>query len=449
VIDKVGFNAAPTGFYAGTKLSIPATFPTGQFAWVRNFSNGAPVNTNDNASDFSYVSTSDNDSAHGSPLLGAPGPGNLVSPIVHNDVLQSSLLDPSAAQDASPNRIYTAGSPGTLIVNRVFTNCSGQTPTPGTPCANVPAGTTPKTVTRLRFRITGLTTVNSPGAGSTQAVLKADTSTGEAGLAPAACSGTTDVLGLPLDSPSVSGSGGLNSTWTATAELPPGGLAPGECLNVEFEFDVTQPGHFGFAYNAEDDLVAAPPASAGLGGSSSGGGGSTQGGPPSSPGGSPAAPGGSPAGTAGSPPPKACAGAARVPLSLLGPPIPDLVTGILGRSSSSARPRAITTGGCGTPAVKPRPKGSVAAHPGRVRAGHRVRVAGTIGPRCVAGAKVRVISRAFAPGRAVRVALVHARRAGLFSIWLRVPRSRKAGTYLVNATCGGRQFASAKLKVTR
>ncbi len=447
VIDKVGFAGAPSGFYAGTGLSVPPSLPSGQFGWVRNVSSGAPVNTNDNASDFSFVSTNDLEPANGSPVLGAPGPGNLVSPIVHNDVLQSSLLDPSVSQSSAPNRIYSAGSPGTLIVNRVFTNCSGQTPTPGTPCANVPAGTAAKTVTRLRFRITGVTTVNSPGAGSRQAVLKADTSTGETGLAPAPCSGTTDVVGLPLDSPSVSGSGGLNATWTATAELPSGGLAPGECINVEFEFDVTQTGQFNFAYNAEDDLV---PASSGLPGGSLGGGstgsgtpgGTSSGQSAQGSAGSGSAPGGSSTG-GGAVQPTVCVKTARDPFARLGPPVSNIVIGTLGATS---------TRGCGTPRVPrpaPRRKGSISLHPRRVRGGHRVRVTGTIGRSCRASARVTIASRAFSRGPRPSAKRAHASRAGVFSMWVLVPQRRKLGTYLITASCGGHRFATAKLHVIR
>jgi hypothetical protein len=250
VIDKVGFGGGGPGYFAGTALSAPPTFPSGQFAWIRKYSAGAPVNTNDNAADFSYVSTSDNDVAHGSPVLGAPGPGNLVSPTTRNDILQSGLVSPSVSASTSPNRIVSGTSPRTLVVNRTVTNCSGQ-PQVGA-CAHAPAGTTAQTVTRLRFRITGLTTLNSPGAGAGQAVLKADSSADQTGLPGAnSCNGTTTVFGLTLDAPSVSGSGGLGSTWTATPKLPPGGLAPGQCINVAFKFDITQGGSFSFAYNAE------------------------------------------------------------------------------------------------------------------------------------------------------------------------------------------------------
>ncbi len=46
------------------------------------------------------------------------------SATVHNEILQSSLLDPSAAQSASPNTIYDS-TDNVLDVNRTLTNCSG------------------------------------------------------------------------------------------------------------------------------------------------------------------------------------------------------------------------------------------------------------------------------------------------------------------------------------
>ncbi len=253
-IDAVGFAGAPSGFYSGTGLTVPPRLPTDDDAWVRRFSDGAPVDTDDNASDFAFVAVSAGDVTPSDAELGAPAPSDLASPIVHNNVLQSSLLDPGVSAAAAPNQLYTAGSPGTLILNRVLTNCSGQAPAPGTACANVPAGTTPMTVTRLRFRITGLTTLGAPGSGATQAVLEADSSSGESGLALSG-GGTANPLGLTLDAPSISGMGGLDATWTATSLLPPGGLRAGAAIDVEFRFSVPKTGTFSFGYNSEDDLV--------------------------------------------------------------------------------------------------------------------------------------------------------------------------------------------------
>ena len=260
-VDAVGFADASGGLYAGTPIPLPASVASGDYAWARNFADGAPVDTGDNAADFAYVATGGDSGPAGSPVLGAPGPEDLASPVVHNDILQSSLLDPGAAQNASPNTVYTPGSngsPGTLIINRVLTNCSAQ-PQSGA-CVNGPgAGSVPQTATRLRFRVTGLTTIDSPGAGPAQAVLEAETSSGD-GPYPLSAGGSASGLGLALDAPSTTGMGGLNSTLTATGDLPGApsapGLAPGASIDVEFAFSVAQTGAFSFAYNAEDDLVS-------------------------------------------------------------------------------------------------------------------------------------------------------------------------------------------------
>ena len=178
-VDAVGFGSAPSGYHSGTQLSVPSSLPAGEFAWVRKFSDGAPVNTDDNASDFVLVSSSavSDPSADGS-VLGAPGPEDSGSEVVHNNILQSSLLDAGVAESAAPNTVYTAGSdgsPGTLIINRVLTNCSAQ-PSAGA-CVNGPGSGSPAvSATRLRFRITGLSTVRS-GAGT--AILYAESSIGD------------------------------------------------------------------------------------------------------------------------------------------------------------------------------------------------------------------------------------------------------------------------------
>ena len=70
--------------------------------------------------------------------------------------------------------------------------------------------------------------------------------------------GSASALGLPLDAPSTTGEGGLNSTLTATTDLPQGSLASGDSIDVEFEFQVVTTGNFTFGYNTEDDLVPAP-----------------------------------------------------------------------------------------------------------------------------------------------------------------------------------------------
>jgi hypothetical protein len=438
VVDAVGFGGAPGGYSQGTALQFPGTLPSGQFAWTRRFENGQPVNTDDNRSDFAFVAVGNNDGTHGSPELGAPGPSDSSSMKVHNDVLQSSLLDSGAGETDSPNEIYTAGSPGTLIINRVFTNCSGQTPTPGTACANVPSGTSAATVTRLRFRITGLTTLDSPGAGAGQAVLKADTSGGEPGIA-TTC-GSTDVVGMLLDAPSTSGSGGLNSTWMATADLPGGRLSSGDCINIEFKFDVSQVGSFSFAYNAEDDLV---PVGASTGGGTTGSGGT--GGSPSGSGGSPSGSGGLPSGSGGSPsgsggsPTGGCLAADRVAA-----PASNRVRGVLSSQSSTraaVRPAAVR---CAKPSTRGR--AFLRVSPRTVTRGHGIRITGAVGPSCPA-ARVTLGSRAFVlAARGHRAAVAG---SGRFSATVRIPKTKRAGSYTISARCGMHVVARARLRVRR
>lgn len=249
-MDAVGFGGAPSGFFSGTPLTLPNTLPSGQYGWVRDYADGAFVNTQDNASDFSFVAESNaGDSSYGSPILGDPAPLDASSPTTHNDVLQSNLLDPNAGLPNSPNRVYTPGSdgsPGTLLINRTLTNCTGQ-PTTGS-CVNAASGTPPANVTRLQFRVAQLTTQGSPGPNS-QAVLVPISSSG---ADYSADNNNYSVEGMNLaDGETI---GGLNSVWlTGVSSQSP--LSPGSSINVQFAFEVLQPGHFSFGYNAEDDLV--------------------------------------------------------------------------------------------------------------------------------------------------------------------------------------------------
>ena len=93
--------------------------------------------------------------------LGAPGPENLNSPIQRNATISPSYVDPTTSASLPPNRVRDVTDTGvnrnlgTLIIRCRFTNNTGQT------------------VTRLRFRIVDITTLNSPGSGPTQADLRA------------------------------------------------------------------------------------------------------------------------------------------------------------------------------------------------------------------------------------------------------------------------------------
>jgi Lamin Tail Domain/FG-GAP-like repeat len=240
-VDAVGFGSVASAYREGAALA-PVT-AIGQLAFVRRSADGAPVDTGENAADFVAVDTAADGTT--AAQLGAPRPDNSTAPTVKNDFLQSTLVDASKTAAQSPNRVL---APGQLTINRTIVNCSGSAKTdPATSAACVNAATTSgKTITKLRFRITDLTTVGTPGTG--KAVLKAVASS----------DATTDgiaVKGLPLDAPSASTGGGLNSTLTATSLLPAGGLAPGQSINVAFTFTIVKSGKFAFGYNTEDDLI--------------------------------------------------------------------------------------------------------------------------------------------------------------------------------------------------
>ncbi len=99
------------------------------------------------------------------------------------------------------------------------------------------------TVEKLQFRVTGLTTSvlmarNGPGATVTLS-----------------SGGSATTLPLTLEAPAGS-TAGLNAVWTATADLPDGGLTPGASINVDFRFAVVGHGKYTFGYNAEDESGA-------------------------------------------------------------------------------------------------------------------------------------------------------------------------------------------------
>jgi hypothetical protein len=239
-VDDVGFDNGALG----TPLNAPTVYPSGQFAWVRRYQAGQPQNTGDNASDFQFVSSTDDGTpttGAGSPVPGVPGPLNTGSAVDENAFLQSSLLQPSAAAGASPNAVYTAGSPGTLVINRTVTNCSGinsgNASAYPAACANAELNTSAVAVNNIQFRVTGLST----------GVLRAETSSG-------GTFGGDPAGPLTLDIPSIT-TQGLNAVWNGTANIPSGGLQPGASITVSFQFSVIAHGSYTFAYNSEDDLT--------------------------------------------------------------------------------------------------------------------------------------------------------------------------------------------------
>jgi hypothetical protein len=209
-----------TGYPALTPFSI-------NYSFYRNLINGAPKDTNNNTADFLFVDTNGT-SAGAGQRLGAPGPENLASPSGENLAasLAVALLDTSAQVMAAPNlvRDSTSDPPnnstfGTISIRRKFTNIGSQP------------------ITRLRFRITDLTTFPSPS--------------GVADLRPRTSSTTniviggvsTTLYGTTLEQPPAQpNGGGFNSSMSVNAVTPAAPLAPGASINVQFLLGIQQNG---------------------------------------------------------------------------------------------------------------------------------------------------------------------------------------------------------------
>jgi hypothetical protein len=237
--DAVGFAGNNTGdcslLLEGTTLPA-AGGSTSEHSFVRKLTTGLPQDTNDNSADFQLVSTTPAVPVGSvtTPILGAPGTENMASPIQRNATIKSGLIDPTLPTTAPPNRVRssfganpTNAAFGTLSIQRRFRNTLG-----------VP-------VTRLRFRVVDLTTINNRTAG--QSDLRVLSSTGV--VTNSAGTTVVTVNGLTLEPPTQPNGGGLNSTLTVV--LPGGGLAPGNTIDVQFLLGVQEQGAFSFFVNVE------------------------------------------------------------------------------------------------------------------------------------------------------------------------------------------------------
>ncbi|HEV7765264.1 MAG TPA: hypothetical protein VGQ76_09700 [Thermoanaerobaculia bacterium] len=208
-----------------------------------------PSDTNDNAVDFIFVDTNGT-SAGAGQRLGAPGPENLSSPIQRNASLSTNLLDASASSANPPNRVrdFTSNPGqnstfGTLDIRRRFVNNTG---------ANV---------TRLRFRITDITTFPSPSGiadlrprTSTLVVVAGinDSATCTATGAPTTPPCTVSVEGSTLElPPSQPNGGGFNTSLSAGTITLGTPLPNGASINLRFLLGIQQTGNFKFYVNIE------------------------------------------------------------------------------------------------------------------------------------------------------------------------------------------------------
>jgi predicted extracellular nuclease len=248
VVDAVGFSSATgTGFREGAGLS-PATGITpgasDQYSFVRKMTTGFPQDTNDNAEDFVLISTT---GAAGATVavLGAPGPENTESPVQSNATIKASLID----------NCNTIGFPGSGCQNRVR---DGSTSDPAKAQYGTLSfrrkftNTTQQNVTRLRFRVVNISTLNSPGyaPNNGQADLRLLSSTDTTATPSNPFEpGDVTVKGTTLEEPPAQSlGGGLNSTVTLDLAEP---LESGESVTVQLLVGVQQNGSYRFFVNTE------------------------------------------------------------------------------------------------------------------------------------------------------------------------------------------------------
>ncbi|HEX8069048.1 MAG TPA: Calx-beta domain-containing protein [Pyrinomonadaceae bacterium] len=246
-LDAAGFSG-PAGatadlFREGAGLSSPGA-NDGQYAFVRRLETGLPQDSGDNAADFVFVAPNGGTYGGVQATLGAPGPENCGcyptnpfadgSPIQRNATIKPALIEPQAASTAPPNRIRDMtpvpnGSQGTLEIRRRFKNATGQP------------------VTRLRFRVVDVTTLNTPNPGGAQADVRWLSSTDmnvTTSLGPLTLRGIT----IEVPPPQTLG-GGLNTS--GVVNIPGGMLGPNATIDVRFVLGVETGGRFRFFVNVE------------------------------------------------------------------------------------------------------------------------------------------------------------------------------------------------------
>jgi CSLREA domain-containing protein len=258
-LDAVGFGANQGGvcdlLREGTNLPV-AQSSTSEYSYLRNSISGLPQDTDDNSADLIVVSTTPGVpvGSTNNPLLGAPGPENLASPITRNGILTPGLVDPNFLVTVAPNRVrstapFTYNDPttsnvinfpsGTLSVRRTYTNNTGSN------------------VTRLRYRIVDMTAGPAPVGVADLRAISSDPQVITVNSSNITLQGT-----VLEEAPNQAAGGGINSTMSCCSST--GGtvvgertlslaqpLAPGQTIALQWLLGVKQGGSFRFYLNIE------------------------------------------------------------------------------------------------------------------------------------------------------------------------------------------------------
>ncbi|MCP9495273.1 MAG: hypothetical protein MSG64_12575 [Pyrinomonadaceae bacterium MAG19_C2-C3] len=239
-LDAVGFSrlsGSIVGLYReGAGLSSAITGNT-EHSYVRRFVAGRPQDTNDNATDFVLVSPTGAMFDNIQSVLGAPGPENSASPVNNLTTVRFSIANVTNTTPAglrSRGRHFPSGkvAPGIVTLRGSFTNTGG------------------RTITRLRFRVTEISTLGSTSSGSggfaDVRVLSSENRTvNENGT-------SVQLRGLTLEQPPQQPQGGgYNSSLTIDRTFPLSEIASGATVNVEFRLNVVRGGRLRFTVTAE------------------------------------------------------------------------------------------------------------------------------------------------------------------------------------------------------
>ena len=245
VIDAVGFASVGAPFAEGTALN-PAggiTSVNADISFLRNFGGvGYPVDSDNNAADFSFVSTNAGIFNGAQSILGAPGPENLQSPIFSPNGITAAVFDTGAASTAAPNRVTDTAATnggltprGTVSLRRTYTN------------------NTPFQITRFRLRVVGISTFGSAQLYTPQSVVRALNSID---VNVTKTNGQTVLVkGLTLEAPpNQPQAGGLNSSLIVNLSAP---INPNESINVDTTIGIVESGRLIFN-TAIEATIAAP-----------------------------------------------------------------------------------------------------------------------------------------------------------------------------------------------
>lgn len=238
-VDAVGFSGVNPVFSEGTQLNPAGGFTSnGETSFFRNYT-PYPTDTDNNAANFSVVSTDAGVYNGVQTTLGAPGPENRNSPVFKTTDIGAAVFDAGAGISAPPNRVVdpnnTAAAPlGTIASRRAFTNNTGLA------------------ITKFRLRVIGVTTVGSPALYNPQAIVKV--------LNSADINVTkTDnsivlVKGVTVETPpNQTMGGGLNSSLIVNLAQP---VNPGESINVDTIIGVIANGRLVFNTIVETNTSA-------------------------------------------------------------------------------------------------------------------------------------------------------------------------------------------------